>query len=268
MLLPLYFLFLEEKGKKKNRNLFFFFTLQVYLLSCNKTITVYEDTKSSTNILISRRRVAGIETKGILGSSWFGGNFLTECIDHLLILIPHLLIFSIKGLAKLRAKRNEHSPLMDLPRDIILDVLTRLPVKSLSEMRCISKTSLNIIDNPFFATLHTSPTLHTPRLLNSFGTNYVAAVEVPQLMLLAQSWSSRAKRSTTLQSLKYSGEHGLTKSKHWHAKILSEFGNYQVDFVFCNLVCFKHEIRTFGLLLNPLRGQVLELPKNHLLLSS
>ncbi|VVA10195.1 PREDICTED: F-box [Prunus dulcis] len=126
-------------------------------------------------------------------------------------------------------------------------------------MRCVSKTTLHMVDNPYFATLH------TPRLLNSSGTNYAAAVEVPQLMLLAQSWSSRAKRLTALQSLKYSGEHGLTKSKHWHANILSEVGNYQVDFVFCNLVCLKHEIRNFGLLLNPLRGEVLDLPTNHLL---
>ncbi|KAI5320044.1 hypothetical protein L3X38_039752 [Prunus dulcis] len=68
---------------------------------------------------------------------------------------------------------------MDLPRDIILDVLTRLPVKSLSEMRCISKSSLNIIDNPFFATLHTS------RLLNSAVNSTTAGEE--QLMLLAHS---------------------------------------------------------------------------------
>ncbi|KAL6280610.1 hypothetical protein ACE6H2_017491 [Prunus campanulata] len=103
---------------------------------------------------------------------------------------------------------------MDLPRDIILDVLTRLPVKSLSEICCISKTSLNIIDNPFFATLHTS------RLLNS-AVNSTTAGEV-QLMLLAHSWSSRDdKFLTALQSLKYNDKNGLTKSRRCKTNILS-----------------------------------------------
>ncbi|BBH08191.1 F-box associated ubiquitination effector family protein [Prunus dulcis] len=142
---------------------------------------------------------------------------------------------------KSRAKRIEKSTSVDIPNDIIFDVLTRLPTNSLCHMRCVSKTTLHMVDNPYFATLHT------------------------RVYLIRLSWSSRAKRLTALQSLKYSGEHGLTKSKHWHANILSEVGNYQVDFVFCNLVCLKHEIRNFGLLLNPLRGEVLDLPTNHLL---
>ncbi|XP_008242325.1 PREDICTED: F-box protein At1g52490-like [Prunus mume] len=151
---------------------------------------------------------------------------------------------------------------MDLPRDIILDVLTRLPVKSLSEMRCTSKTSLNIIDNPFFATLHTS------RLLNS-AVNSTTAGEV-QLMLLAHSWSSRDNKFlTALQSLKYNDKNGLTKTRGCRANILSGVGDYNVDFVFCNLICLKQLTGAFKapcLLINPLRGgEFLELPINDLI---
>ncbi|CAB4318331.1 unnamed protein product [Prunus armeniaca] len=65
--------------------------------------------------------------KGILGSCWFGRNFVTGCIDLLLVLMPHLLIFSIKGLGKWRAKGNEKPTLMDLPNDFLFDVFARLP---------------------------------------------------------------------------------------------------------------------------------------------
>ncbi|BFG31988.1 hypothetical protein CerSpe_182620 [Prunus speciosa] len=151
---------------------------------------------------------------------------------------------------------------MDLPRDIILDVLTRLPVKSLSEICCISKTSLNIIDNPFFATLHTS------RLLNS-AVNSTTAGEV-QLMLLAHSWSSRDdKFLTALQSLKYNDKNGLTKSRRCKTNILSRVGDYEVDFVFCNLICLQQKRALFKapcLLINLLRGgEFLELPINDLI---
>ncbi|CAB4287959.1 unnamed protein product [Prunus armeniaca] len=41
--------------------------------------------------------------------------------------MPHLLIFSIKGLGKWRAKGNEKPTLMDLPNDFLFDVFARLP---------------------------------------------------------------------------------------------------------------------------------------------
>ncbi|KAI5319873.1 hypothetical protein L3X38_039581 [Prunus dulcis] len=98
-------------------------------------------------------------------------------MDLLLILMPHLLIFSIKRLEKSRAKGNEKPTLMDLPNDFLFDVFARLPVKSLCHIRSVSKTSLSILDNPFFATLRLLP-----------ATNIVV-VELPQLMLLTHSWS-------------------------------------------------------------------------------
>lgn len=111
---------------------------------------------------------------------------------------------------KSRAKRIDKSTSVDIPNDSIFNVLTRLPANALCHMRRVSKTTLDMVDNPYFATVHTR------RLLNSSGTNYAAAVEVPKLMLLTQSWSwiSQDKRSTSLQSLKYSDKHGLTKSNY------------------------------------------------------
>ncbi|CAL9027355.1 unnamed protein product [Prunus brigantina] len=187
--------------------------------------------------------------KRIIDSCWFGRNFVTGCIDLLLILMPHLLIFSIKGLEKTRAKGNEKPTLMDLPNDILLDVLTRLPIKSLCHIRSVSKTSLSIVDNPFFAKL---------RLLNP-------VVEGPQLMLLTQTSSFIPSRRSrfALQSFN-KGEHDFTKSKYRYAQILCSLRSYKVDFVFSNLFCFKGMGKC--VLVNPLEGEVLdlELPSNDL----
>lgn len=78
---------------------------------------------------------------------------------------------------------------MDLPNDILLDILTRLPIKSLCHIRSVSKTSLSIVDNPFFAKL---------RLLNP-------VVEGPQLMLLTQtsSFIPSHRSRFALQSFNY-----------------------------------------------------------------
>ncbi|KAI5319874.1 hypothetical protein L3X38_039582 [Prunus dulcis] len=114
---------------------------------------------------------------------------------------------------------------MDLPNDILLDVLTRLSIKSLCHIRSVSKTSLSIVDNPFFA---------KPRLLNP-------VVEGPQLMLLTQtsSFIPSHRSCFALQSLNYKGEHDFTKSKYRYAQILCSLRSYKVDFVFGNLFCFK-----------------------------
>ncbi|CAL9027418.1 unnamed protein product, partial [Prunus brigantina] len=198
--------------------------------------------------------------KGILGSFWFerkyfdittcGRNFLIGPIERLSNLIPHRSIVSTKGLEEPNAKRNDKSTLIDLPNEIIFDILMRLPTKSLFDIRGLSKTSSNIVDDPFFATLHTR------RLHNS-----ATAVEAAQLMLLVQIWSFEDEKClTALQSLEYNiDKHRLNKNEDTSTKIFSEFDYYEVDFVFCNLFCFK-QFGVPSLLVNPLRGEVLELP--------
>ncbi|XP_008242334.1 PREDICTED: F-box protein CPR30-like [Prunus mume] len=133
----------------------------------------------------------------------------------------------------------------------------RLPTKSLFDIRGLSKTSLNIVDDPFFATLHTQ------RILNSA----TAPVEVAQLVLFVQIWSFEDEKClTALQSLKYN-MHRLNKNEDASTKIFSSEDYYEVDFVFCNLFGFINNSGRLGyscLLVNPLRGEVLEIPMNDL----
>ncbi|CAB4288081.1 unnamed protein product [Prunus armeniaca] len=131
--------------------------------------------------------------KGILGSFCFERKYFDTTIDLLSNLIPHRLIILAKGLEEPNAKRNdkstlidlsnEKSTLIDLPNEIIFDILMRLLTKSLSEIRGLSKTSSNIVDDPFFTTLHTQ------RLLNSA----TAPVEAARLMFLVQIWSCKKR---------------------------------------------------------------------------
>lgn len=41
-----------------------------------------------------------------------------------------------------------------LPSDIIIDILSRLPIKSLARFRCISKLWCEHIDDPYFDIIH------------------------------------------------------------------------------------------------------------------
>ncbi|CAB4288078.1 unnamed protein product [Prunus armeniaca] len=157
------------------------------------------------------------------------------------------------------AKRNEKSTLIELPKEIIFDILMRLPTKALFDIRGLSKTSLNIVDDPFFATLHTQ------RLLNSA----TAPVEVAQLVLFVQIWSFEDEKClTALQSLKYNiDKHRLNKNEDTSMKIFSNEDYYEVDFVFGNVFGFINNLGRLGypcLLVNPLRGEVLEVPMNDL----
>ncbi|XP_062003358.1 putative F-box protein At3g47150 [Rosa rugosa] len=145
-------------------------------------------------------------------------------------------------------KEGKTLTLMDLPEDVTIDILMRLPVKSLCCLECVSKTSLN---SPQFA----APL--TRRLYN-----LSSAVEVPQLMLLAQ-YSTGLHRAINLQSLKYNGSNCSTKTNFADLVFTDYFYNYDVEFVFGNLfgISRRRMVRKeLCYLVNPLRGEVLKLP--------
>ncbi|ONI21876.1 hypothetical protein PRUPE_2G095600 [Prunus persica] len=152
-----------------------------------------------------------------------------------------------------------------LPPEILIDILSRLPVNSICSMRCVSKAFLKTVDDPSLATMHMRR-----RFLTTCSTT---TTEVPRLVVLDES---PFDQHDALHPLKYNGKKLLTKSKH---AIVSYFGSrrrfYSAAFVFCNLFGFTGHNPEHGrscfrglnleharscLLVNPFRGEVLILP--------
>ncbi|KAK6147463.1 hypothetical protein DH2020_018375 [Rehmannia glutinosa] len=52
-----------------------------------------------------------------------------------------------------------------LPTDLIIDILLRLPVKSLGKFKCVSKQWLQLITDPHFISIHRELCLHNPNIL-------------------------------------------------------------------------------------------------------
>ncbi|KAK6139711.1 hypothetical protein DH2020_026542 [Rehmannia glutinosa] len=52
-----------------------------------------------------------------------------------------------------------------LPTDLIIDILLRLPVKSLGKFKCVSKQWLQLITDPHFISMHRELCLHNPNIL-------------------------------------------------------------------------------------------------------
>nr|XP_008388904.2 putative F-box protein At3g21120 [Malus domestica] len=161
---------------------------------------------------------------------------------------------NIAWLKKFRLRRRgKHTNLTDLPLDILVNILTRLPVKSLYRIRRSSKILKNIVDDQSFLTLHTW--LVT-------ATNAVA--EVPQLILIT---NIGVTSFAAVQLFEYDGNSSLEKSKH---AVVSEIG-LTVNpwsnrrFVFCNLFFFTVENLSkyespYAVLFDPFKVEVLPLP--------
>ncbi|XP_004301944.1 PREDICTED: F-box/kelch-repeat protein At3g06240-like [Fragaria vesca subsp. vesca] len=110
--------------------------------------------------------------------------------------------------------------LMELPNDTLVDILLRLPAKSVGCIKCVSKTLLNMVSNISFSTLHTRSLI---------ATNSAAADQVPRLMCC-----SREVLLVTLQSLKYK-DNTLTEGRY--AITISSSTPCFMRFVFCNVFC-------------------------------
>nr|XP_011463306.1 PREDICTED: putative F-box protein At1g30920 [Fragaria vesca subsp. vesca] len=188
-----------------------------------------------------------------------GRDFLTVCVDVSKYIMPHLLlVFSIEWLEK---KQREANPpgtfkLFNMPDDIIMDILMRLPLRSLCCLRCVSKACLDMVDSPSFTTLHRE------RLLKMSSNDYVAAAssEVPQLIQLQYNYPS-----IKWQPLEIDDECRLTQTKY--PLHVSKMFN-ALDFVFCNLFFFQRNLREYMesinpnsyYLIDPLRREGLRIP--------
>ncbi|KAI5345909.1 hypothetical protein L3X38_013786 [Prunus dulcis] len=137
-----------------------------------------------------------------------------------------------------------------LPTEILIDIFSRLPVNSICCIKCVSKTLLKTVDDPFFAVQH---------MRRCFLTSYTT-VEVPRLVLRTDSPHCR------MHPIKYDGNELLTKSKH---AIISDFWTRQClyvhNFIFCNLLGFtRHGVDYKNgntcFLLDPFKAEILMLP--------
>ncbi|KAK9951351.1 hypothetical protein M0R45_006798 [Rubus argutus] len=154
--------------------------------------------------------------------------------------------------------------LLDLPPHILIEILWRLPSESVCCIRCVSKPLLKTAEDLYFVSLHT-------RRLLSATTNAVVGHQVPQLMSFAAPYRpERLVVAAVMQSVKYDGS-ALTTRGNSAIKVSASksrlYGTppYVIDFVFCNLFCFKNKydsLQGVCFLIDPLRGKVLRLPKN------
>ncbi|CAN6555888.1 unnamed protein product [Malus baccata var. baccata] len=134
--------------------------------------------------------------------------------------------------------------LMELPIEILDNIYLRLPISFLFTLRCVSKTSKNIVDCPCFVTQHMR---HLLSAQSTFASN--------QFILLHHLFYD-SLCGFAFTPLKYDGVSTALKRSEDYA-IVSDImstkisASYSLSFVFYNLSpCF---------LFNPLKGEVLPL---------
>ncbi|PIA59640.1 hypothetical protein AQUCO_00400498v1 [Aquilegia coerulea] len=67
--------------------------------------------------------------------------------------------------------RKMNMKMIILPEEILMDILSRLPVKSLMRCKCACKDLLRLITSPYFVKLHLKVSLNYPRILFTAKTS-------------------------------------------------------------------------------------------------
>nr|XP_011468433.1 PREDICTED: F-box protein At1g47340-like [Fragaria vesca subsp. vesca] len=153
-----------------------------------------------------------------------------------------------------RMRLNSYNMLDDLPSHILVDIFKRLPCESIYCIRCVSKALLKTVDDISFLALHTR-----------FLTATKAVAQVPQLMSFAAPVHPRSGHGVIaeLQPVKFDGGSALITRGEYAINVSTSYINHHptfvIDFVFCNLFFFRSAPDYF--LIDPLRGEVLRLPK-------
>ncbi|XP_042515424.1 F-box protein At3g07870-like [Macadamia integrifolia] len=137
----------------------------------------------------------------------------------------------------------------DFPQDLILNILSRLPVKLLIQSRCVSKLWCNLVDSQCLASMHLRQGSEEPSLL--LVACPTGKASITSLYLLKEDRGTlRTSHNATMQIL------NSRKYGPWCS---------------CNgLLCFarhgdgllssRHDGRELVFICNPLRGDVLTLP--------
>ena len=127
-----------------------------------------------------------------------------------------------------------------LPDDIILKILSKLPAKAILRFKCVCKLWSNIVDSPSLANLH----------LNE-------GVEKPRLLWLVSRPSSRVSNLLTYKDdERYLRINSVLFKKKSNSKYFSLVGSCNGILCFLN-DCLPHD-KEKAFLFNPLRQQVLQ----------
>ncbi|XVF37942.1 hypothetical protein REPUB_Repub20aG0054700 [Reevesia pubescens] len=141
-----------------------------------------------------------------------------------------------------------------LPRDIIVDILSRLPVKYLIQLKCVCKPWLSLISDPQFAKLH----LAQSKKNNSFNCLRVLLITEPlESATCEASGDDLDDESKLIFELQYPAAMKKTPDSDELVDGWLDLGG-SCDGLICSV--FDHE-RIF--LWNPTIGEALELAKLH-----
>ncbi|CAL5428029.1 unnamed protein product [Camellia sinensis] len=126
----------------------------------------------------------------------------------------------------------------ELPLDIVFDIFSRIPIKSLLQSRSVSKLWCHIIDDPFLANMHLTKTIEEPIML---------LLSYPTLKRKNMSFHLVRESNRTLKAI----ENPIAKL---------DFNECSLEGSCHGLLSFSYNKKQCFVLFNPLRNKFLELP--------
>ncbi|KAL6221423.1 hypothetical protein ACLB2K_009174 [Fragaria x ananassa] len=150
--------------------------------------------------------------------------------------------------------------LMELPMELVVEILKRVPAKSVCHIRCVSKMLLSIVDSPSFVRLHSTFLLDSDSHLPPAPPQFILH------FCLTDRYPSKPSLLLSFHSLHYDPS-SAQGAQQLNPRLILQSSNptyYSLEFVFCNLFCIEYwKDHAPSFLINPLRGEVLRLPPNH-----
>ncbi|GKE50561.1 putative F-box domain-containing protein [Tanacetum coccineum] len=146
-----------------------------------------------------------------------------------------------------------------LPSDIISEILSRMPVKSLVRFRCVSKLWCEYIDNPYFATIHSKRAVEEePTLVMLQATRDWCNPNQPRIVSFHNTFVPKHDNAACLLEVK--------KNSFLEFKCCKQSSEYPLHVVLgsCNGLFYlsQDQCDKFNSLvvINPLRKECFELP--------
>ncbi|KAH0884969.1 hypothetical protein HID58_061065 [Brassica napus] len=130
-----------------------------------------------------------------------------------------------------------------IPVDLLIDILLRVPSKSIAWCRCVSKSWANILRLPYFTELFLRKSLNHPQLLFNF-------VDDGKLYFFS---APQTQNTVAYSSLVATSYHTLTLK-----------GFSETRYLLQGLVCFQYWRRDYTMtpmVCNPVTGEFITLPK-------